>query len=239
VGMKLVGMVLNKWAPHVPDRAFRVLMRMAAIALDEDSDKAPAATFFGGRDLLASVLRAERSGTLKSQDRALTRAINDLIELGAIERTNRACAGNRAEYRLTLFGAIRIDGHAVDKSKEPDTHWYPEPDTSGQKPDTHWYPEPDTHWSKSPTPTGTPRSTEDYLGLLEEQDQEESVDLSAAVTVPRANATDDSNNNSSRKCDDPRCELGYRYDKTRPKGDRNYPCPICSPNVIPFGRRSA
>ncbi len=239
--MKLVGLALTKWAPYVPDRAFRVLVRMAAMALDEDSEKVPASMFFGGRDVLASVLRAERSGTIESQDRAVTRALKDLIELGAIERANRPGNGKRAEYRLTLFNAIRIEGHAVDNSKQPDTHWYPEPDTSGQQGTSGCLPEPDTHWSGSPTPSGTPRNTEDYLLQLEEQDQEFGVGHQEQLTPARATTESQIElANSQSKCGDPTCELGYRYDKSAPKGQRNIPCPECNGNVIQFpGRRSA
>lgn len=68
---------------------------------------------------------AERLGSLNAQERAVERAIGDLVNYGAIERANRAGNGKRAAYRLTLFNAIHIDGRPVDSKGQPDTQGYP------------------------------------------------------------------------------------------------------------------
>lgn len=227
MGMKLVGMALTKWAPHVPDRAFRLLVRMAMTALDEDTTDMPAGLYFGGRDLLAGALRAERNGSLKSVERSVERGIRDLIELGAIERTNRAYFGERAVYRLTLFNAIRIDQPPVDNEGEPDT--------SGRAmPDTHRGAMPDTQSPQSPTPTGGPRSTEE---VLEEQLEDESVDLTGPVAVARArDAPKPIEEIPPDKCPQPGCAKGYVLIGEPPSIAK---CPVCHPksNVIQFPSR--
>lgn len=246
MGMKLVGLALTKWAPHVPDRAFRVLLRMAATALDEPTDKYPAATFFGGKDVLLSVMRAERHGTMASMEKALGRAIADLVELGAVERLNKPRAGTRGEYRLTLFGAIHIDGRAVDnpveKQIQPDTHGGAQPDTSGPQPDTHRGAQPDTSGYLSPTPTGGPRNKEEELQEeLEEQPQKNAADLVEPVTVRARDDEPPEKSEIEPRCRNPECLNGSVIDKTKPKGKRIAPCPECQPpnNVIQFGRRTA
>lgn len=230
MGMKLVGMALTKWAPHVPDRAFRVLVRMAMTALDEGTEEVPPNLYFGGKDLLLAVLRGERTGTLKSLERSLERAVKDLVELGAIERTNRAFFGERACYKLTLMGPVRIDDRAVDNSGEPDTQ-------CRVMPDTHSRAMPDTQCRESPTPTVGPMSNEE---VLEEQLEDESVDLTEPVAVTRATGAEQNTELISSACRDPTCQMGYLYDRTKPKGQRNIPCPICRPaaKVIPFQRKA-
>src|SRR5262245_54468810 len=46
MGAHLVGMVLASWS-HVPDRAFRVLVRMAHTALDAAKEDQPSERYFG------------------------------------------------------------------------------------------------------------------------------------------------------------------------------------------------
>ena len=47
MGAYLVGFALANWS-HVPDRAFRVLVRMALTALDYPNGDQPADLYFGG-----------------------------------------------------------------------------------------------------------------------------------------------------------------------------------------------
>lgn len=121
MGASLVGAVLARWT-HVSDTAFRVLTRMALTALDNSSadGKKPAATYWGGRDLLAMSLRRlwpegddERSANArKNIHRDVRRAINELIKEGAIEvvDTGRVVReGNRQVYRLSLL-PLRQEG---------------------------------------------------------------------------------------------------------------------------------
>lgn len=115
MGASLIGAVFARWT-HVSDTAFRVLTRMALTALDNPSadGKKPAATYWGGRDLLAMSLRRpwptgddEKSANArKNIHRDVRRALGELAKEGAIEivDTGRAVRqGNRQVYRLCLL----------------------------------------------------------------------------------------------------------------------------------------
>ncbi|MBM0275350.1 hypothetical protein [Micromonospora tarensis] len=102
MGARLVSLVLARWT-HLPDRAFRVVVKMAHTALDEPSEGKPAAIYFAGRDPLIAVLRSERGGDRDTLDRTLKRAIGDLIKDMAVERVSAGRAGSNAVYRLTLL----------------------------------------------------------------------------------------------------------------------------------------
>lgn len=99
MGIQLVNVAIAAWAPHVSDRAFRVLLKMAATALDKPSNGHDAATFFGGYRLLAMTLRG---GEDDPSYRTVRRAISELLAVGALESVDPARRGSRAEYRLTL-----------------------------------------------------------------------------------------------------------------------------------------
>jgi hypothetical protein len=55
MGAQLVAQALAYWA-DLPDRQFRILVRMALTALDSPDDGKAAATYFGGHELLARAL---------------------------------------------------------------------------------------------------------------------------------------------------------------------------------------
>lgn len=235
MGAQLVSLALTRWAPHTPDRAFRVLIRMALTALDEGTVQVPAGLYFGGRDLLLSCLRAERKGSRESVLRALSRAIDDLVKLGAVERVNKAYAGVNQVYKLTLMAAVRIDGRPVDNFGKGDTDNHP-------LGDTHDHPEGDTGATERVTPTTTPRNQEEPL---EELREETSLDLRGPVTAPRANQPAHKLTNESPlatdpppppQCPEPTCARGY----VLTADNRIEKCPRCNSNVIPFPeRRSA
>lgn len=228
MGIKLVGLVLTRWAAHVSDRAFRVLTRMAATALDEPSKDTPASLYFGGRELLASALNSERNGTPESALRTVKRAIAELIDVGAIRRTNKAYAGVNQVYELRLWDAIRIDGRAVDNSAKGDTSGTPEGDSTGT-------PVGDTSGPKWGTPRVPPRNKEEPL---EERYEDEGVDLREPVAVARArDAPKFVEETPPDRCDQPTCSRGFVLVGDPPRIER---CPKCHSNVIPFpDRRSA
>jgi hypothetical protein len=91
-----MGRVLDGWAPHLSDRAFRVLMVMAFTALDSPSREGrPAGVYFGGRGDLARALR-------KGEDplQSVKKAVRELVKAGVIERAGSAYTGTRMTYRL-------------------------------------------------------------------------------------------------------------------------------------------
>lgn len=100
MGATLVGLALAHWT-HVSDRAFRVLIRMALTALDEPKGDRPAATYFAGRELLATALRSEKASE-RSRNRTVALVVAELLEVGAIERADSGRTGHNAVYRLTL-----------------------------------------------------------------------------------------------------------------------------------------
>lgn len=225
MGMKLVGLVIAKWAPHMPDRAYRVLSRMAFSALDDPRGDTPAATYTGGREPLIAVMQDSEKRNPEALDKAIQRSIKQLIQLGAIERVNRAGPGQRAIYRLTLNAAIRIDGDKIRPEK-----WGTPSDPQWGTPSDPQNPiMGDTQVKKWGTPSDPPRRTKEFK---EEQIKREVADLRGPVTLARDAGEE---NSVEKKCDNEDCEFGYRFDASKPKGQRNTRCEICRPtNVIPI-----
>lgn len=108
MGISLVNQALFYAAPKISDRAFRVLMRMAATALDKPSDGQPAATFFGGVEMLTMVLRSGRAEKDDSAPRIVRYAVAELIEAGLIECVEKPRKGHRPVYRLTLDSGMTV-----------------------------------------------------------------------------------------------------------------------------------
>jgi hypothetical protein len=105
MGAALVGEVLARWT-HLPDRQFRVLLRMAHTALDYPNGEYPARLYFGGHDLRAMSLRSpypegddkdaiKAHGTLHRHVRS---AVAGLVASGAIQRRGTAYLGHQQEY---------------------------------------------------------------------------------------------------------------------------------------------
>jgi hypothetical protein len=109
MGASLVGEVLARWT-HLPDRQFRILLRMAHTALDNPKDDQPARLYFGGHVLLAMTLRTPYPyGDDQESDRAratihrhVREAVAGLIEQSAIERHGTAHTGHQQDYWITL-----------------------------------------------------------------------------------------------------------------------------------------
>jgi hypothetical protein len=163
MGANLVVQALAGWT-HVSDRAFRVLIRMAVTALDKPNKGRPAATYLGGRELLAMSLRSD-GGTPETRYRAVKRALAELTEAGAIRHLQSGWAGQNAVYRLTL------DGEKKGGLKSPPKGGPKSPPMGGPS---------GTEWGVSETP---PRNHEE---LLEEREEEEVVDLWTASHPPHA-----------------------------------------------------
>lgn len=174
MGIQLVGVVLVRWAPHLSDRAFRVLVRMAATAMDRSNGQAPAGVYFGGHDLLAMTLRRERrGGTDETGLKLVQRAIAELIQLGAVERTSASRSGRRANYTL------RLDAEIVGDSSGP-----PLGDSGGPP----QIPLGDSSGTKWGTPVVPPRNNEEQP-KDKENTKEGSGDARTDLAVARASSS--------------------------------------------------
>ena len=106
MGARLIAEVLANFNDVGYD-AYRLLVRMAHTALDEDTKDRPARLYFGGRDVLAETIRDDLPAEPTSKERKnayadVRRALRVLVEAGAVERANSAHTGERQVYRLTL-----------------------------------------------------------------------------------------------------------------------------------------
>ena len=94
MGARLVAQVFTHWT-HLPDRPFRVLVRMAHIAKDTN----PVPIYWAGRDDLAFALGLPPG---ESAYQAVKRAVRQIVKAGAVEIEYLGHATKRTEYRLTL-----------------------------------------------------------------------------------------------------------------------------------------
>ncbi|MDX3868016.1 hypothetical protein [Streptomyces europaeiscabiei] len=118
MGAQLVGLVLSRWK-HLNDTDFRILIRMALTALDQEKDGHPPHLYFGGHEFLAMALRrpfpegdSEQSRKARQNIlRDVRRSVKGLVDQGAIEvvDTGRAVRQGVAKtYRLTLWSAAGV-----------------------------------------------------------------------------------------------------------------------------------
>lgn len=241
MGATLVAQAVQKWAPHVSDRAFRVLIAMAVIALDKQKKDTPPKLYFGGQEALTASLRRERGGNLDSAVKTVKRAIRELLDVGAIRCTQVAVLGSNAVYLLTLENTPRVQEHDDSGSK------YFAIGRDTPSPPGGDIPSPSRRDTPSPN-RGTPDvppSKETPEEPLEELKEEEGVSVRTELAVARETVIEEPQSNPSA-CRDPTCHMGYLFDDTKPKHhkDRNPPCPVCRPprparNVLPFERISA
>jgi hypothetical protein len=102
MGSSNVAAVLTHWPARLSHPAFRALVCMANMSLD---DGAPS-VYFGGWGPLAHALGRSDPGKGNPLPRpdheAVRRAVAELIECKAIRRTRHGRQGSRAEYELTL-----------------------------------------------------------------------------------------------------------------------------------------
>lgn len=226
MGATLVAKVVQRWASRLGDSEFRVLVAMAVTAKDNGTPQVPASMFYNGHDALVLAIRPTATADHKSLLKTVQRAIKGLIGAGAIELVQRAESKGRAIYRLTLENPPAIhkrDSPGLRKLRgQVDTGCPPQEDTTcPAEGDTTCPPKQDTRCP--------PLSKEPLEEPLEELEEENGVTHRGPVAVRAREPS---------ACADPTCELGFIYDKTRPKGQRNVRCPTCHPpNVIPFRER--
>lgn len=242
MGALLVGKVLARWT-SAPDNAFRVLVQMAMTALDAPSRDMPAGLYFGGHEPLKAMLRSDGKATADSRERTVRRALADLADMGAIERTNKARSGMRQVYRLTLDNEVRplerkpnrrfaIDEPPVDNfigsDPQPDTSCPPQADTTSPA-------QADTMCPERRTPVVRPRNQEEPL----EEKRKETPGFHEPVTLARASpAADRDGFIAPPQCGYPECSRGWIIPSDPSK--LPHQCPRCNSNVIPFpDRRTA
>jgi hypothetical protein len=193
-----VTLVLMRWA-QLGDAEFRLLVRMAHTALDERSGGNPAATYFGGHELLAATMRTD-GGSASTVLRRVRKAITNLTAAGAIERVGAARSGNNQVYRLTLEAIQRIGSdestRRVEEVPVAPTEEVP-PGPTEEVP-----PVPESRYLET-----LPRNQEEPLEELYEDTS--TNDLRTDLTVPRA------------RCPDHPSMLGGERD------DGTLRCPLC------------
>jgi hypothetical protein len=262
LGASLVAKLVSKWAPHLGHDAFRVLTVMAVTALDNPTPEQPAGMYFNGVKPLQDVLRDSGTRTPAALKKAAQEAIREALAVGAVEQTKAAKSQRRAEYRLTLDNTPAAYTRDLQKLKDfkaaqdgqGETVSPPAPAIQGET-----VTPPAGGDGNSPlagdgiSPSGgdgtSPRGGDGISPFLEEEPQEEPQEelkeeeeagVSAHLTVARTRAPAPPEHDS---CGEPGCELGFRYDPAKPRGQRNIACPVCRPhqtitNISPLRRRS-
>jgi hypothetical protein len=232
LGATLVNQAIQNWGPHLSDRAFRVLIAMAVTAKDKPSQDRPAKLYFAGQEYLVRALRRERGGTEDNAIRTVKRAIQELIQVGAIRCTQAAILGSTAVYQLTLNAVPK----AVDK---------PERDrrTSimGGTPVVPLVGTPVVPLVGTPgVPLGgtpeVPPSKEPLEEPLKELEEEEGVDVRTEAAVVAPGADWPKPEIPPPKCAEPTCAKGFVLVGDPPMPAR---CPRCNSNVIPFPERKS
>ena len=102
MGARLVAQVFTHWT-HLPDRPFRILVRMAHVAKDTN----PTPTYWGGRNDLAEALGLPPG---EAAYQSVKRAVRHIVRAGAVEIAYLGHATKRTEYRLTLDRMPREKG---------------------------------------------------------------------------------------------------------------------------------
>lgn len=82
------------------DRALVLLLAMASVGRDTATTKVEAGVYYGGWPLLARVLGFKTYNA--AAERAVARAVRELVDAGLITREAKPGPHNRQVYRLTL-----------------------------------------------------------------------------------------------------------------------------------------
>lgn len=103
MGAANVSAVYTMYA-HLPHRAHRLLVYMALVSLDNDSEDRPARRFFGGQDAMVEALNLARDTPtrVRTAQRTVRAVLSELERAGAIERRSHGRNGRRSEYTLRL-----------------------------------------------------------------------------------------------------------------------------------------
>lgn len=230
MGATNVGEVLAWWT-HLPDSPFRALLRMAHTSLDNPSGDTPAKLYFGGHKLIADTLRAgSRGGSADTRMRQARRAVQDLIEAGAIRRVSEEWDRGTETYELTL----NVKPVAVMRKRRNKPRPSPEPNIIDSVAEGSCTPGGEGYGTPPPRGTGplvnegscTP--TEEALrGTTDELRDDQGVSVITLPTVAReAEPRKPEPDPSLPPCGDPTCFLGY---VKIPGQKGNQRCPVCNP----------
>lgn len=102
MGAKLVKKVCKTWGKRLSGNAFRVLTVMACTALDEPSEDTPAGMYRAGHDPLAEALQDSDAKSADALKKAVQRAVEELLAVGAIQRAGRHGFVGQFKYQLDL-----------------------------------------------------------------------------------------------------------------------------------------
>lgn len=109
MGHRLARAVSEGW-PDLPGNAFKVLLRMALVALDQpDKRGRPAELYYGGWEPLADALG--HTSLTPAAHTAVRKALKTLTDAGVVKPMNHARQGTRQTYRL------RLDDRAVIRAE--------------------------------------------------------------------------------------------------------------------------
>jgi hypothetical protein len=112
MGVMLATLVSIRWA-HLPERQFKVLNRMALMALDKPNSKGqPASIYFGGWEPLSLALNREvpeddgnpgNTAKRRSLCHEVTKITTALVKSGALKQpVDKARRGHQQSWMLTL-----------------------------------------------------------------------------------------------------------------------------------------
>jgi hypothetical protein len=121
--------------PQLEHRAMRLLVGMSLTALDVPSEFHPARMYFAGREAMAEILGHRLPALPDTSDAArkkrhsvheqVRRAINELVEAGAITRVGGGYAGTNAVYELNV-STVPVDDVARETHREGGSETHPE-----------------------------------------------------------------------------------------------------------------
>ncbi len=102
MGAGLVKKVCSAWGMRLSNNAFRVLTVMAVTALDEPNEDNPAGLYRKGHAPLEQALQDADTKSADALKKAVQRAVEELIAVGAIQRAGRHGFVGQFKYQLTL-----------------------------------------------------------------------------------------------------------------------------------------
>jgi hypothetical protein len=120
---RYVQAVMDDWA-HLPDRRYRILLRMARLVLDEPRDGKPAGTYYGGHEYLAAGLHTPLPLEGKARANALRNVRREVYALAhkdhaiKVVETGRKIHTGTAQTYLIVFAPVAKRAGSLRPSSE-------------------------------------------------------------------------------------------------------------------------